>query len=307
MSSDEARPIATWQRVGKRRGARQALAEFSLALPPGRVVGLIGPNGAGKTTAIELLLGMLRPDDGAVEVFGQPALGLAWPLRQRIGYLAERSREADLPDLTLPELLAWQSCYFDRWDAAWCDELVRRLGAVTEQRLWRTSEGQRRRIEMVLALAHRPDLLVLDDPALGLDALARRELLWTTVDAVRDEGTTVLFTSHVLQDVERVVDDVCILDHGRVRLHGELDGVLARCKRVVLAADAVPRERLPGEVRREVRGREVMLVTTAFDAALRDDLDRAGCSPRVDAMNLEEIFCSVVDAGSDAAGVEPRR
>jgi len=294
-------PIVQWAGVGKRRGKRQALEDFSLAVAPGRVLGLIGPNGAGKTTAIELLLGMLRPDAGSVRVFGQPAMGLPWPNRQRIGYLAERTRGADLPNLSVPELLSWQSCYFERWDAAWCDQLVQRLAVVTDQRVWSMSEGQRRRAEMVLALAHRPSLLVLDDPALGLDALARRDLLWTTIDAVRDEGTTVLFTSHVLQDVERVVDDICILDRGRVRLHGALDDVLARSKRLVLPADRAPAAPLPGEVKRETRGREMVVVTTAFDDSLGAGLVAAGIEPRVDPMNLEDIFCTVV------AGDEGRR
>ena len=293
-------PIVQWQRVSKRRGEKQALAELSLSLARGRVTGLIGPNGAGKTTAIELLLGLLRPDAGEVRVFGQQALGLPWPLRQRIGYLAERSREHDLPNLTVPELLSWQSCYFDKWDPAWCATVVARLGAVTDQRIGTLSEGHRRRAEMVLALAHRPDLLVLDDPALGLDALARRDLLWATIDAVRDEGTTVLFTSHVLQDVERIVDDICILDRGRVRLQGSLDDVLARSKRLVLPADRAPAAPLPGEVKRETRGRETVVVTTAFDASVGAGLVAAGIEPRVDPMNLEEIFCTVVagDEGS---------
>ncbi len=295
MSKDQLRDaIVQWQGVSKRRGKQQALVDFSLELAPGRVLGLIGPNGAGKTTAIELLLGMLRPDAGDVRVFGQPALGLAWPQRQQIGYLAERTRGVDLPNLTVPELLAWQSCFFERWDAAWCEALVERLGVVADQRVWAMSEGQRRRSEMVLALAHRPSLLVLDDPALGLDALARRDLLWTTIEAVRDEGTTVLFTSHVLQDVERVVDDVCILDQGRVRLRGELERVLGRCKRFVLPAGSTPAAPFPGEVKRETRGRETVVVTTAFDAELSAALVAAGLSPRVDPMNLEEIFCTIV-------------
>jgi ABC-2 type transport system ATP-binding protein len=297
-------PIVQWAGVSKSRGKRQALSDFSLAVAPGRVLGLIGPNGAGKTTAIELLLGMLRPDAGSVRVFGQPVMGLPWPDRQRIGYLAERTRGADLPQLTVPELLSWQSCYFERWDSKWCDVLVQRLAVVTDQRVWSMSEGQRRRAEMVLALAHRPSLLVLDDPALGLDALARRDLLWTTIDAVRDEGTTVLFTSHVLQDVERIVDDICILDRGRVRLQGALDDVLARCKRLVVPAESAPAKSLPGEVKRETRGRETVVVTTAFDAALGAGLAKGGCTPRVDPMNLEDIFCSVVETPREAPAAE---
>lgn len=288
--------------VHKRFGEHEALRGLALEVAEGEVVALLGPNGAGKTTAIELLLGLLRPDRGRVLVAGRDALGLPWPLRQRIGFLGERA-DRSLPDLTLPALLSWQSCYFATWDHAWCEQLVRRLDAVTDQRIDRMSEGQRRRAETVLALAHRPELLVLDDPAAGLDPLARRDLLWATIDAVRDEGTTVLFTSHVLQDVERIVDDVCIVDRGRARLHGALDDVLLRSKRLVLPADAAPPPPLPGEVRRERRGRELAIVTTAFD----DDVHaRLGGGARVDALNLEEIFCSLLtESPADDGGGRP--
>jgi ABC-2 type transport system ATP-binding protein len=286
--------IAVWDQVSKRRGERQALTDFSLALPRGRVTGLIGPNGAGKTTAIGLLLGFLAPDLGSVRVFGEPALPLPWQLRQRIGFLAERSDEADLPNLCLPDLLAWQSCHFATWDAAWCDELVRRLAAPIDQPIWQLSEGQRRRAEMVIALAHRPTLLVLDDPALGLDPLARRDLLWRTIDAVREQGTTVLFTSHVLQDVERVVDDVCILDAGRVRLAGALTDIQNRSKRLVVPAAALPERPIAGEVHRETRGREAAVVTTAFTPELAAAFARDGELPRIEPLNLEELFCTLV-------------
>jgi ABC-2 type transport system ATP-binding protein len=299
MKASETMPhesVVTWDGVSKRRGKQQALSGFSLALAPGRVCGLIGPNGAGKTTAIELLLGLLKPDAGSVRVFGEPALPLPWQLRQRIGFLSERSQKGDLPNLMLPALLDWQSCHFADWDQAWCDELVQRLGAVPDQPMWQLSEGQRRRAEMVVALAHRPSLLVLDDPALGLDALARRDLLWQTIDAVRDMGTTVLFTSHVLQDVERVVDDVCILNGGRTLLAAPLEELQSRSKRILLDADHVSPQPILGELHRRRRGREVEILTIDFSPALVASLAMGGVPPRVEAMPLEELFCAIVAA-----------
>src|SRR5262249_56989387 len=150
-------------------------------------------------------------------------------------------RPAPLQTLPVAELLEYKSFFFAQWDWDWCRQLVARMGVVQDRELQSLSEGERRKAELLLALAHRPELLILDDPTLGLDARARRDMLWATLAAARDEGTTVLFTSHVLQDVERIVDDVLILDRGRVRLGGPLDELLRRTNRLVFPdADALP-------------------------------------------------------------------
>src|SRR5439155_19014501 len=116
----------------------------------------------------------------------------------------------------------YQSHFFASWDWNWCKSLIERMGVPSARRLRAMSEGERRKAALLVALAHRPELLILDDPALGLDARARREILWATLESARDDGTTILFTSHVLQDVERIVDQVLILDRGVVRMHGAL-------------------------------------------------------------------------------------
>lgn len=302
-ASESPSPVR-WTEVRKRRGTKQALDGFSLSLQPGNVCGLIGPNGAGKTTALQLLLGMLRPDEGRVEVFGQTAFGLPWRERQRIGYLAESSERHDLPNLCLPELLAWQSSYFEQWDQAYCKQLATRLGAVADQRLSQMSEGQRRRVELVLALAHRPQLLVLDDPALGLDALARRELLWATIDAVRDEGTTVVFTSHVLQDVERIVDDVAILVAGRIVLQGPLEDLKAGCRLLVMPLQQCPPEPLPGELRRAPRSHDMQVLVSCYDDSLQHTLAQHGTPCRVEPIGLEDLFCLLASPTTPTTALE---
>ena len=283
------------QQLRKQRGDRVVLDGVSFAIERGHVFGLIGPNGAGKTTTIKILLGLLRPDAGTVEVFGKAPMSLPAADRQRIGFLSESSLR-ELPDLPVTELLEYQSHFFPAWDWSYGEQLVERLAVPRGQRLYAMSEGERRKTELLIALAHRPELLILDDPALGLDAVARREILWATLAAARDDGTTILFTSHILQDVERVVDDVLVLDRGRVRVQGPLEQVLARTKRLVYvdAGDVPP---VPGEVSRTRHGRDLVVVTSEFSSELPHRA--TGPAPAVEHLNLEEIFCAFFAGGAN--------
>ncbi len=300
--TDNTSAVVRIQDLSKRRGKQMALDGVSMQIERGRVFGLIGPNGAGKTTMIKILLGLLRPDRGTVEVFGKPPMLLPPADRQRIGYLSERSES--LPNLPIAELLEYQSHFFAAWDWQWCKELIERMQVPTAQTLYTMSEGERRKAELLLAMAHRPELLILDDPALGLDARARRDILWATVASARDDGTTVLFTSHILQDVERIVDDLVLLDRGRVRIAGTLEDVLSRSKRLVLpGADDIAA--LPGELHRVRHGRDLVVTTVAFTAEWLDRLRQQQPLARAEDINLEEIFCAVADAGAAAGGVSP--
>jgi len=220
-------PAVRVDHVTKKRGDNLALDGLSFEVEQGRIFGLIGPNGAGKTTCMQLLLGMLVPDSGATEVFGEPSLEMSIGCRQRIGYLPEDEYAMEDFDFPLGEILKFRSHLFENWDWDYCKELLASMHVDESKRLYDASKGERRNAFLLLALAHRPDLLVLDDPAIGLDVKARREILGATLETARERGTTVIFTSHILQDVERIVDDVLILDHGRSRLYGKLDELCA--------------------------------------------------------------------------------
>ncbi|HLQ38189.1 MAG TPA: ABC transporter ATP-binding protein, partial [Planctomycetota bacterium] len=150
--------IVCVEQLRKKRGKQQALDGVSFSIPRGRVLGLIGPNGAGKTTTIKILIGLLRPDSGRAEVFGTLPMELAPADRQRIGYLSE-STDSELPDLPITELLEYQSHFFAAWDWQWCRQLIDRMGVAPARTLYSMSAGERRKTELLLALAHRPDLL----------------------------------------------------------------------------------------------------------------------------------------------------
>jgi ABC-2 type transport system ATP-binding protein len=294
-----------------------ALDGLDLAVPRGSVFGLLGRNGSGKTTALRIALGLLRPDAGEVRTLGEDARSLSAEARRRIGYLSERSFEYD--DLPLPDLFLFLSAFFPRWDHAYALRLVERMELPSDVSLAEMSLGTRRRAELCVALAPRPEFLILDDPWLGVDAAARRDFLAAALEAARDDGVTMLFTSHVLTDVERIADRIAIIDHGRLRWQGELDALKSSCKRLVVETPrGIDPAKLvvPGEIRRRPTGSASLvaaaevateIVTTAFTPAVLAALRAQGAAVEVEDLNLESAFVEMVREAGDtpSAGAPP--
>ena len=207
----------------RRFGAKAALDAVSLSLPRGAVYGLVGPNGAGKTTLIKHLLGLLRAEQGAVRVFGLDPVAEPVAVLSRIGYLSE---ENDLPGwMRVDELLRYTRAFYPAWDDAFAEELRRRFDLDAAAQVRHLSKGQKARVGLLIALAHRPELLVLDEPSSGLDPIVRRDIVGAVIRTVAHEGRTVLFSSHLLEEVEEVADHVTMIDHGRLVLSGPLDTI----------------------------------------------------------------------------------
>lgn len=291
--SGEAAVVA--EHLARRLDDVEAVRDVSFTVERGSVFGLVGRNGSGKTTTIRLLLGLLQPDAGRSTVLGADSLALPAAVRRRIGYLSEEPFPYD--DLPVPETLEWLSAFFPAWSWDRARRWVERFDVPRMQALKEMSKGERRRAELLLVLAQDPDLLVLDDPALGLDATVRRDFLAAALEVVRDEGKTVLFTSHVLTDVERVVDTVAFLDRGTVRACAPLEDVKARTKRLVFpetTVDALAPVVVPGEVARRAEGGDVVVVTEAFGPALEARLRAAHPRLAVEDLNLEDVFVEVL-------------
>jgi len=218
------RAVLRAEGLTKRYGRRPALSDCTLAVPPGHVVGLVGPNGAGKTTLLKLAAGLLRPTAGTIEVVGgQPASGAAQ--LARIGYVAQ-----DTPtyaDLTVAEHLRFGAHTNPGWDNRIAEERIARLGLDPSQRAGKLSGGQRAQLALTLAIAKRPELLILDEPVASLDPLARREFLQSLMEYVAEHGMSVILSSHLISDVERVCDYLIVLVASEVRLAGEVDELLA--------------------------------------------------------------------------------
>ena len=207
----------------RRFGEKTALDAVSLSLPRGAVYGLVGANGAGKTTLIRHLLGLLKAESGSVRVFGlDPVVDPVGAL-SRIGYLSE---ENDLPGwMRVDELIQYTRAFYPNWDDAYADELRLAFALDCSARIKTLSKGQKARAGLLVALAHRPELLVLDEPSSGLDPIVRRDILGAVVRTIAHEGRTVLFSSHLLDEVEEVADHVTMLSSGRLVLSGPLEEI----------------------------------------------------------------------------------
>jgi ABC-2 type transport system ATP-binding protein len=210
--------------LGKRYGRRWALSDCTLDLPAGHVTGLVGPNGAGKTTLLSLAAGLLAPTAGTIEVCGgRPAAGPAQ--LAEVGFVAQ-----DTPTyagLTVADHLRLGARLNPRWDEGIARARVARLGLDPARRAGQLSGGQRAQLALTLCLAKRPQLLILDEPVASLDPLARREFLQHLMEAVAEQELSVVLSSHVVADLERVCDHLVVLVDSKVRLEGEVETLLA--------------------------------------------------------------------------------
>jgi ABC-2 type transport system ATP-binding protein len=223
-------PLETTQ-LSKRYGRTWALQDCTLTLPAGRVVALVGPNGAGKTTLLHLAAGLLEPTAGSVRVFEQSPLRQPKETLPRLGFLAQ-----DHPlylSFTVADLLTFGRKLNPRWDDTLARARIDKLGIPLDRRAGKLSGGQQAQVALVLALAKRPDLLLLDEPLASLDPLARRDFLRTLMDAVAESGMTVLLSSHIIGDLERVCDYLIILSAARVQLAGDIQEIGRTHKRLV--------------------------------------------------------------------------
>jgi len=199
------------------------LKDVSFSVGQGEVVALLGRNGTGKTTLINIALGLVKPERGEVRVFGMSPKTNAAAIRERIGYASEDG--ALRGGETVGELIAFHRKFFRRWNDALENELLNRFGLSRRDRIRRLSNGQQRQVGLLCAVSHYADLLLLDEPAAGLDPAARREFLETSIQLLNREGTTILFSSHHMTDVERLGGRIVLLDQGTVRLDRDLDRV----------------------------------------------------------------------------------
>jgi ABC-2 type transport system ATP-binding protein len=218
-------PVIAVAGLTRRFGARTALDGVDLSLPRGGVYGLVGVNGAGKTTLIKHLLGLLRAEQGTVRVFGLDPVADPVGALSKIGYLSE---ENDLPDwMRIDELTHYSRAFYPSWDDAYAEELRRDFALDPAAKIKTLSKGQRARAGLLAALAHRPPLLIFDEPSSGLDPVVRKDILGAVMRTIADEGRTVLFSSHLLDEVEQVADHVTMIKHGRILVSAPLPEIKA--------------------------------------------------------------------------------
>jgi ABC-2 type transport system ATP-binding protein len=284
-------PIVEIRRLTRHFDRKLALDDISLTVPRGGVFGLIGGNGAGKTTLIKHLLGMLKPQAGSVEVFGLDPVENPVGTLGRIGYLSENR---DLPDwMRVSELMRYTQAFFPNWDAKYAEELRNAFELDANSRVKTLSRGQRARAGLLIALAHRPELLVLDEPSSGLDPVVRRDILGAIIRTIAEEGRTVLFSSHLLDEVERVADRVAIIHHGRILLTSSMDEIKDTHHRLTLRFETA-REFAPamvGTLACEGKGNEWTYICSGDIEQLRRAAEPLGATLVANtSLTLDEIF-----------------
>src|SRR5437762_12560676 len=215
--------VITVSELTRRFGATAALASVSLSLARGAVYGLVGANGAGKTTLIKHILGLLRAESGSVRVFGVDPVADPVAVLSRIGYLSE---ENDIPGwMRVNELIRYSRAVYPAWDDGYAEELRQTFALDLTAKIKTLSKGQKARVGLLIALAYRPELLVLDEPSSGLDPIVRRDILGAVIRTIADEGRTVLFSSHLLEEVEQVADHVTTISQDKIVLSAPLQDI----------------------------------------------------------------------------------
>lgn len=291
------------ERVAKAFGETTALDGVDLSVPEGAVYVLVGPNGAGKTTLLRLLLDLLRPDSGRAEVLGREPRDQPAQVRARIGYVPER-HDFHYGWMKVRHLLEHHASYHPGWDGDYASELVERLEVPTDRKYARLSKGQARRVQLVLALSARPPLLLLDEPTDGLDPMGKKQVLGLIADHLASTPTTVLVSTHLVYEVERLGDHLGLLRKGRLDAQVSRDDLERRMKRYVAVA--------PGEsdLTRDLdlpvldakrAGQETTLTLWGEEERMVKTLERAGASVReVSRLSLEEAALTLMEHGENS-------
>jgi ABC-2 type transport system ATP-binding protein len=277
--------------LGKRYGHKWALSECTVSIPAGKVVGLVGPNGAGKTTLLHLAVGLSQPSAGSITVLGGRP-GSTPDQLARVGFVAQ-----DTPTyvgMSIADHLRFGAWMNPAWDGAIAEERLARLRLDPRQRAGDLSGGQRAQLALTLAVAKRPELLVLDEPVASLDPLARREFLQGLMEVVVDHGTSVILSSHLVADLERVCDYLVVLVDSRVQVAGDIDELLATHHR--LTGPRHDRGTLPGD--QEVIGESHTDRQSTF--VVRTDGAVLDPSWTVEQLDLEDLVLAYMTRGAEA-------
>jgi ABC-2 type transport system ATP-binding protein len=283
--------VIVTHRLTKYYKSHCALDSLNLRVAQGTVYGLLGRNGAGKTTAIKMLLGFAHPSYGRAEVLGEDSLSLRPETRARIAYLAEGHPLYRW--MTIRQAVQFTRPFYERWNQRLLEQILDHFELSPKRRIRRLSRGQQAQVALALAVATDPEVLILDDPTLGLDTVVRRDFLESLIQIIQRRGRTILFSSHILGDVERVADRIGIIVDGVLRVDCPTDHFKQSVRKVILEFDGPPPELLdvPGLVNRRTVGQKLELVVVGFGDQHRQLFE--SLHPRgVDVIdfNLEDAF-----------------
>jgi ABC-2 type transport system ATP-binding protein len=281
--------------VTKRYDFAPVLNRVSLQIPAGAVLGLIGRNGSGKTTLIRILMGLMMPDAGSATVLGEPALKMTDNAKIRLGYVPQQPDA--LAWMRVGDMLGFIGSFYPKWDADYVRDSLIRWNLSPEKPLAKLSPGERQRVALIRALALRPELLVLDEPAAALDPVARRDLLREIALRAGESGTTVLFSTHIVSDLERVASHVAFLHQGNFLLNAPMDDLKETHTRLLLPPTAAAQLTglIAGELRRRKQNDGSLAIILARDADKPWPSATALPGARMEVLGLEDLFVAVTE------------
>jgi ABC-2 type transport system ATP-binding protein len=285
-------PIIQLHNVRKSYGQHSVLRGLNLSVERGQIFALLGRNGAGKTTAIRLLLGLLNRDGGAISVLGLDPQQEPLAVRASVGFLAEDQQMFGW--MTIAEILGFLAPFYPTWDRNLADRYLREFELPRSQRIKNLSKGQNVRLGLVLALAHRPQLVILDDPALGLDPIMRKEFNRDLIAHLQGEGATILYSSHLLYEVEPIADAVAILHNGVIIRQAATETLRSDVKQIVLSTDDYSQHCGGLKCLDVSRQRSEVAITLEGASAASERLSIDGVRHRVIDLNLDDIFAAYV-------------
>ncbi|PMG42096.1 ABC transporter ATP-binding protein [Shewanella sp. 10N.286.52.B9] len=269
--------ILEFNQVSKSFDDKTVLKQLSFSLSAGMVVGLLGQNGAGKSTLMRSALGILDVDAGSVTTLGEPALNLSTKAKEKIGYVPQQPFGYE--GFSVKSALELHSSFYPDWDKQLETDWLTRFGLEAKQQVQRLSVGQRQSLALIMAMAYRPQLLILDEPVASLDPIVRRQFMSDLFELVLESGSAVLFSSHITSDIERVASHVALIKQGELVLFKEIDALREEVKLVQLDADAV----LPDSIKVLNRNQHTALVDNVAQVEI------AGAKNSL-ALNLDQLF-----------------
>lgn len=271
-------------------GRKKVLTGVNLEVPTGSIFGFLGRNGAGKTTLIKTLLGLQKPAAGRASILGLDCFDSALEIRKRIGYMAEDQQMYGW--MTVGQIINWVAGFYPNWDTAFTDQLTDMLRLSKGTKVKALSKGQNSSLALLLSLGHHPELVILDDPTLGLDPIARKDFLRHVIDLLQTNNVTVFFSSHLLYEIEPVADHIAILDGGVIRTHGPTESLRDGVRRFIFTPKPVADfSAIPGLLDVMHTGGNVSVTIENCDDEKRRQLKQLSQNGFEEtALNLDEIF-----------------
>ncbi len=271
--------------------ANPVLNGVNFSVPKGSVLGVLGSNGAGKTTLIESLIGVTKTDSGSCKLFGDTAPNLSAETKHRIGYVPQESELINW--MKVGQLIQYNKSFYEHWDNSLVEKLMIDWGLGYDQKIAKLSVGQKQKLSIILAMAHGPELLILDEPVASLDPVSRRKFIKQLIDINIEQEKTILFSTHITSDLERVAAQVLILRNGVSYYQGDIDELKEKVVRLHLQSDHEFPESLsvPSALTTEVYGKNAIVVTEDFNQVNVEQLGKQyNATVRIESMSLEDIF-----------------